>query len=218
MSAGVNRFTAEQLSALKERMRKHPTIAKFTSNERTRLSMITSLSQKQVRMWERNYCRMDDAQRLAFLDKEETKALLPTGQARRVYGTAFSTNRALFERFLQFDGVPETSNLRSIVYVEAAMVIETSSSVFLLCFASKVLLSTVYNYLTKLGAGTVMLDSLGKANSSLSGAGRALYNIQNTARVSDSPEEGRFVYGAVPAEIQKSAQRLKLKKHMDPNA
>lgn len=219
MSAGANRFTAEQRCALKERMRKHPTIAKFTSNERGRLCIITNLSHKQVRMWERNYCRMDDAQRLAFLKKEETKDLLPKGHARRVYGTAFNTNHAFFERFLQFDGVPEKStNLRSIVYMEATVRTEMSSSVFLLCFESKVLLSTVHKYLTKLGAGSIMLDALGNANSSLSGAGRALYNIQNTAHASDSPEEGRFIYGIVPAEIQKSAQRLKLKKHTDPNA
>ena len=218
MPASTSRFTAEQRCALKKQMRKHPTRAKFTSNERGRLCITTNLSREQVRMWERNYCRMDDAQRLAFLDKEETKALLPKGHARRVYGTAFNTNHAFFECFLQFDGVPDTSNLRSIVYIEAAMRIEMSSSVFMLCFASKVLLSTVHNYLTKLGAGSIMLDSLGNANNSLSGAGRALYNIQNTTRVSDSPEEGRFVYGTVPAAIDKSAQRLKLKKHKEPNA
>ena len=216
MSTSAIQFTSMQRQALKEQMQKHPTIAKFTHKERDELCRKTDLSKLQIRTWEKYFKRRHDKQ--AFLDREKSKASAPKGHARMVYATAFNVNRAFFERFLLFDDVPESANLRTVSYIEATLRAEASEGTFFICFESKVRLSTIYKYLIALGAGSVTMDCFGRANTSLSDAARALYNIQDTVRIRGASEAGHFKYGTVPARVEKGALRLLIQKSANWNA
>ena len=218
MQEKAGHFGPEQRRALKDQMKKHPTVPKFTPKERKKLCAATGLSRTQIRTWEQTVKRMDETQRQAFLDKEQIKAALPKGHARVVYGTAFNTDRAFFERFLQFDGVPDKANLRSVLYAEAAIRVDVGESVFLLCFGSRVLLSTLHNYFVRLGAGSVTIECFGNARKSANEAARALYNIQNMVRIRGASEEGHFKHGTAPTQIAKKALRLAVVKMSNPNA
>ena len=216
MSTSASRFTPAQRQALKRQMEKHPTVTKFTRKERKELCRKTDLSTVQIRKWEQYFkCRHNKE---AFLEKEKNRAAVPKGHARMVYATTFNVNRAFFERFLLFDDVPESANLRTVSYIEATIRAEASEGTFFICFESKVRLSTIYKYLIALGAGSVTLDCFGKANTSLGDAGRALYNIQDAVRTRGASEAGHFKYGTVPARVEKKALRLCIEKSSNRNA
>ena len=189
-------------------MEKHPTVTRFTRKERNELCRKTDLSTVQIRKWEQYFkCRQNKE---AFLEKEKNRASAPKGHARMVYATAFNVNRAFFERFLLFDDVPESANLRTVSYIEATLRAEVGDGTFFICFESKVRLSTINNYLIALGAGSVSLDCFGRANTSVSDAARALYNIQDTVRIRGASEAGHLKYGTVPARVEKKALRLRI--------
>ena len=187
---------------LKSRMKKHIDEGKFTLVERILLCVATKLTMTQIRTWERNFARMDGARRKAFLAKvertEEEKKDLQR-KVQWVSGVVFNSDRACFQRFLEFDG----AILRDVRFLEAFVNTETRMSTFVSYFDKKIQLRTIERQFIKAGAGEVRLETFERAKRAVRGAASALYFIRDKVKRSTNPTEASFKYGILPNGMEK---------------